>query len=91
MNPLITVCVCQTYTMQHPEGLHEIKEKLVKELKAKLTVPPDVRALLFLSVPKCGEIKLRSFATELLLVFLILAIGLLKSTIFLRNIKYNIH
>ena len=51
------------YTMQDPEGLHEMKEELVKELKAKLTVPPDVRALLFLSVPKCGEIKLRSFAS----------------------------
>ena len=63
MNPFISVCVCQTYTMQHPEGLHEMKEELVKELKAKLTVPTDVRA-----VPKCGEIKLRSFAAELLQV-----------------------
>ena len=62
MNPFISVCVCQTYTMQHAKGLHEMKEELVKELKAKLTVPPDVRALLSLSVPKCGEIKLRSFA-----------------------------
>ena len=40
----------------------------MKELKAKLTVPPDVRALLSMSVPICGEIKLRSFAAELLLV-----------------------
>ena len=54
--------------MQHPEGLHEMKEELVKELKAKLTVPTDMRALLSMSVPKCGEIKLRSFAAELLLV-----------------------
>ena len=54
--------------MQHPEGLHEMKEELVKELKAKLTVLTDVRALLSLSVPKCGEIKLRSFAAELPLV-----------------------
>ena len=68
MNPFITVCVRQTYTMQHPEGLHEMKEELVKEWKAKLTVPPDMRALLSLSVPKCGEIKLHSFAAELLLV-----------------------
>ena len=45
-----------------------MKEELVKELKAKLTVPTDVRALLSMSVPKCGEIKLRSFAAELLLV-----------------------
>ena len=37
-------------------------------LKAKLTVPQDVRALLSMSVPICGEIKLRSFAAELLLV-----------------------
>ena len=54
--------------MQHPEGLHEMKEELEKELKAKLTVPTDVRALLSMSVHKCGEIKLRSFAAELLLV-----------------------
>ena len=54
--------------MQHPEELHEMKEDLVKELKAKLTIPPDVRAILTLSVPKCGEIKFRSFAAELLLV-----------------------
>ena len=54
--------------MQHPEGLHEMKEELVKELKAKLTVPTDVRALLSTAVPKCGEIKLRLFAAELLLV-----------------------
>ena len=54
--------------MQHPEGLHDMKEELVKELKAKLMVPTDVRSLLSMSVPKCGEIKLRSFAAELLLV-----------------------
>ena len=54
--------------MQHPEGLHEMKEELVKEFKAKLTVPTDVWALQSMSVPKCGEIKFRSFAAELLLV-----------------------
>ena len=54
--------------MQHPEGLHEMKEELVKVFKAKLTVPTDMWALQSMSVPKCGEIKLRSFAAELLLV-----------------------
>ena len=54
--------------MQHPEGLHEMKEELVKELKAKLMAPTDVWALLSMSVPKCREIKLCSFVAELLLV-----------------------
>ena len=68
MNPFISICACQTYTMQHSEGLHEMKEELAKELKAKLTVPTDVWALLSMSVPKCEEIKLHSFAAEFLLV-----------------------
>ena len=38
------------------------------EGKSDGTGTPNVRALLSLSVPKCGEIKLRSFAAELLLV-----------------------
>ena len=55
--------------MQHPEGLHEMKEELVKELKAKLTVPQTCGLCypcLCLNVER--SCKLRSFAAELLLV-----------------------